>query len=471
MDVFELREKLSTPIAPQNYLKIENCSIDISNGLILTNLDFHDQIVVIQFVNCIFSGTELLFEKITNPKLQIYFRDCEFSCKLFFTGLVLKGLKFIQTKKIGGSIDVRSSKFEDFYFTGKKGVNPEITGFIDISHNHINKSISFEFLNHIGGEFLFENNTIKNSTESQENKYVTNFSDSKLYNASFSNSSFKQDVKFDRMKLSYGERSSARSFTECKFQSAYFNAVDFGRYCFFNGSVFNENALFISCGNHSETLADFSGCTFNKDSYFTGSKFKSLTSKNSYFFGICSFENTEFEDVEFERNIFEKSAFFDGIEISKLNLCSRKTLRTIKQELQRTENRIDYNKFKTAELNAYRKELNKNQWEEIFILWINNLSSRHGLDWLRSSIFTLTVAMLSYIAYFISENYSSEVSLNHGSINYFFTGYFRFLIPTYNAPFQNGLSLWFQYLPFIIGKIFITYGIYQTIQAFRKFRL
>ncbi|WP_418499571.1 pentapeptide repeat-containing protein [Flagellimonas sp.] len=471
MDAFELQRKLSTPSSKQHFLKIENTFIDISNGLLLNDLDIDDEINVIQFINCEFSGPELLFEKINNPKLEIFFRSCKFDCRLYFTGLAIKGLKFIQTIKLGDLLDIRSSKLEDLYFTGNKGINPEITGFMDISHNHINKAISFEFLNHVGGEFLFENNRINNFSASQEIQYLTNFSDAKLHNASFSNSSFDQDVKFDRMKLSYDKFGSARSFTECQFQSAYFNEVDFGERCFFNGSIFNKNALFIFCGNGLETLADFSGCRFFKDVYFNSTQFKSLTSKNSYFFGMCSFEETKFKEIEFERNIFEKAAFFDGIEISELDSCSRKTLRTIKQELQRTENRIDYNIFKAAELNAYKKELKKNQWEEAFILWLNNLSSKHGLNWLRSSIFTLTIAMLSYIAYFITENYSSEVSLNIDSINYFLIGYFKFLIPTYNPPFQNGLSLWFQYLPYIIGKIFITYGIYQTIQAFRKFRL
>lgn len=39
-----------------------------------------------------------------------------------------------------------------------------------------------------------------------------------------------------------------------------------------------------------------------------------------------------------------------------MNECDRRTIRTIKQELQKAENRIDYNRFRAYELAAHYKE-------------------------------------------------------------------------------------------------------------------
>ncbi|WP_067030989.1 pentapeptide repeat-containing protein [Allomuricauda sp. CP2A] len=470
MDDFEFSQRLSRE-SEFNFLKVENEIINIDRGIFISNSSINDKFQVIQFINCEFSGSEVLFEDINKPNLNIFFRDCRFKCNLYVTRLVLKGLKFIGVKEIGQTLEVRNCKFGDFYFKGYKGTKLELDGSIDISYNKISQILNLENIQHIAGNFSFEGNNINTPERPSEFEFLASFSNSIFHNASFLHNTFNNEVKFYRMQLTYDSHGSARSFNDCKFESAYFNEVNFGERCFFNGSMFKNSVLFVHCKNLENTKADFSGCIFYKDAFFNYSEFNSLTIKNSQFMGITSFENTKFQEIEFERNIFEKAAHFDGIEVDNLENCNRKTLRTIKQELQRTENRIDYNIFKAAELNAYKKELSPDRWKEIFILWINNISSKHGLDWLRSSIFTLIIALLFYVFYFLTENYSLDFSVTNESLNHFIKGYFKFLLPTYKPPFQNGLSLWFQYLPFILGKIFIAYGIYQTIQAFRKFRL
>jgi hypothetical protein len=160
----------------------------------------------------------------------------------------------------------------------------------------------------------------------------------------------------------------------------------------------------------------------------------------------------------------------------------KRTLRLIKQELQKTDNKIDYNRFRAYELEAYYQELNADKRNKLdkdrLILRATKLVTGFDHDWRKALCFILIVAFIFFSVFFISENFTKQFSWS--GIPQFIIGYFRFLLVTdfYNPLIQsgreyisnNGWNHIFSWFFFILGKIFIAFGIYEMIQAFRKFK-
>jgi hypothetical protein len=213
------------------------------------------------------------------------------------------------------------------------------------------------------------------------------------------------------------------------------------------------------------------------------------------FYDIISLQETYFDIVDIERTIFEKQVYFDDIQIKQIYKCNTRTIRTIKLQLQKAENKIDYNRFRVYEFNAYRDDikrklkefekdnnhLNHRAREPIqlrrdgFILWLSDIVSEYGTDWKRALKFTLYSGILLYSLFFICENYKYKIDLlNWNNITRFTSGLFRFFLVTdffnpldsHRTYLTNPLS----WLIFIFGKIVIAFGIYEMIQSFRKFK-
>ncbi|MFC4097665.1 hypothetical protein [Euzebyella saccharophila] len=427
-------------------------------------------VIEIEFLNCIFRGAELFFESIKNTRLSIRFIDCRFECKIEFNSCILSSLKFIDTKISKHQLTITCNTIDHFFLKNRnKKTEDSLDGDISITLNTFKQQVNLDNLKHVNGNFEFHDNVMETDVRKKGNhRIIVSFKNSRFNNADFSLNNFGAEASFDNMQLSgnLGEN----SFQDNTFGNVYFNNTNFGKHAFFNGSIFNGLTLFVGCRN-LETETDFSSITFNSDVYFDKSNFKDLTIKNTVFKQKSSFEDTTFESVSFSQVIFQSQAFFQNIKIKQIKLCSRKTIRAIKAQLQKTDNRIDYNRFKAYELDAYRRELKPNQWKEKFILWLNSISSNHGLDWTKSVAFTLGVALLFYLIYFYSEHYLYDLDFTINSINRFVVGYLKYLIPSYKSPFEHGFSKWFQLLIYMVGKIFIAYGIYQTIVSFRKYRI
>ena len=216
-----------------------------------------------------------------------------------------------------------------------------------------------------------------------------------------------------------------------------------------------------------------------------------LSFEKNVFIGQISLQETYFDIIKIDRTIFEKGAFFDDIQIKKIDDCDRRTIRIIKQELQKAENKIDFSRFRVYEFNAYRKDIRKKLAEfkkdknrfrhrkrepiqlkrDLFILNISDIVSEYGTDWKRAMKFTLISGLFWYSILYRMEN---SGTFNSEKINEFFVGAFRFFLVTdFFNPLENDrtyLENGWSWLIFILGKIFIAFGIYEMIQSFRKFK-
>lgn len=105
------------------------------------------------------------------------------------------------------------------------------------------------------------------------------------------------------------------------------------------------------------------------------------------------------------------------------------------------------------------------------ILWLNKNSNEFDTNWVVGVNFSLLVGCLTYFTILLSINSNIVFDKSPEGISNFLTS----LVDVFNITKWDNLEIigvklkGFSYLLLFIGRIFIGYGYYQTIQAFRKF--
>lgn len=127
------------------------------------------------------------------------------------------------------------------------------------------------------------------------------------------------------------------------------------------------------------------------------------------------------------------------------------------------------------EMEAHRKEVSK--WsKDGILLGLNLISNRHGLDYKTGLKFTGITGLAFYIIYILTmynQFYNTEWqgwSEFLSACNFTIKNFFVFLFPSHGFNFiENSNPNSLAYMIDFLGRVFIGYGIYQTIQAFRKY--
>ncbi|WP_321298977.1 hypothetical protein [Marinifilum fragile] len=282
-------------------------------------------------------------------------------------------------------------------------------------------------------------------------------------------------------------------------KGAYFESIIFYEYAQFVGSVFESDysfkkSFFESSVNFS--MAVFKIKTFSRcDQFFFRTTFKEEVSfMDTIFYGLAFFGSATFtKDVDIRRAEFgsidladtemkenTKLVHYETAKFHKVN--NRITGLYLKQYAQKMNDSVSMLLFKELEMDAYRKYLfsfeslmdnsgfNKFRLaSDIFILTLNKLSNSHGTSFFRGVLFTMAVWGVFF---------SWFVMVRDGVGNAFIWTNGEYLNEAVNYLWLfNGLKglttgstvLWSCIIPFLLGKIFIAYGIYQTISAFRKY--
>ena len=179
------------------------------------------------------------------------------------------------------------------------------------------------------------------------------------------------------------------------------------------------------------------------------------------------------------------------IEDTQIQCKNRITARLLKDSANKSNNVIDSTHYKSEEYRLYRKELllelkkvfEKGSLKRVFsfpitdlgLLLLNTISNNNGKSWFRSVIFTCVTAWI----FFIGINY---LGISKGS--FFDWGWHdwvsfekvwkeylnMFYLVEFKDKFDQGIELnALGETMFFISKIFVGYGVYQTISAFRKY--
>lgn len=333
----------------------------------------------------------------------------------------------------------------------------------------------------------------------------------------------KKDVIYDgssfhqELDLSKCEFLGAIEFKNCTFLNLVkFKGTIFKGATVFEKCIFKDNVRFHWAQFHSNT--DFGNTTFEKltdfsDAQFYGPQKFYLTN----FLDRTIFSNATFHDqVQFLYNrvnpsqtfiSFENANFKQALDISRSNFwCriqfwgastvllpnktrlyelddrenrpSRKLLlkrvresfRRIKQELRSEGNNIDALKFHQYEMAIYKIEIDEHgNFEDKVALWFNRISNDFGSSWWRGVVFTLIVTLIFYITFLIFISDELVFDFCSDSIGSTIKFYIQFLNLTYwdYQPFGINNYTW-GYICLFVGRIFIGYGYFQIIQAFRK---
>ncbi|KAF2511997.1 hypothetical protein EYY60_07050 [Flavobacterium zhairuonense] len=448
--------------------------------------------IALTFKNIIFQGELLVFhDRDSEAPFNRFsiFDNCTFLSDITFTSSTFKYLKFISCKINNQFFQIINCKIKDLSFEENyENITSIIPTIVESAHLKINggfiKNINIENIN-----FNYGSLSISNLNQTESFSIVR----STLNNVIFTQCAFNNYFSYIRNNVS--SKPNQLFFNHCSFSISSFFETKLNDNTHFNHCTFNNAISFQDINNQINGDFKFTICDFHKFSDFDKLKIHKLRFEKTKFHDFVSFQDTYFDIIEIDKTNFEKGAFFDDIQIKKINDCDRRTIRTIKQQLQKAENKIDYSRFRVYEFNAYREDIKKKLKEfkqdkdhlnhrvrepiqlkrDAFILWISDIVSEYGTDWKRALKFTLYSGLILYFLFFVLENYEYKIALfDWENFTRFTSGLFRFFVVTdFFNPLENNrtyLTNPVSWLIFIFGKIVIAFGIYEMIQAFRKFK-
>lgn len=281
---------------------------------------------------------------------------------------------------------------------------------------------------------------------------------------------FKNSISIDH--LSFQEKLDLKIYNstfknKCTF-NINFNAKDNKLNFRIDGCHFLESTYFENFHNALNSTLYIANSNFMKYVDFEQFRINNLTIEKTIFSDNISFQKSVYNAIKLDKVAFEKYAWFNDIKIENYD---RSTISTIKQHLINTHNQIDYLRFKSFELIAYDKEKGKDCKDRI-ILFFNKHSNYFGLDWTRGLGFIGYTGFAFYLLFLITYAIAMKNTIYFPkTVEDFCVGYLKFLNPISlsQSPIKDAEEHIFPLLSFLIGRIFISYGIYQTIQAFRKF--
>ena len=224
-------------------------------------------------------------------------------------------------------------------------------------------------------------------------------------------------------------------------------------------------------------------CNFNKNLKVVDSKNYKVTIKliikDTVFRELVTFERTQPENLVIINTLFQNGVSIPISDNYSKNIHSSVWC-VLKNQAIQSNDRIKALEFRKLEMDAYTRELfsKPKKYQEKTILILNKISNNHGLSWTRGLGFTLGIVFFFYFLYHLAEN-NFHISFNNISftnVKEFVINALQFLwIPEGIKDLPDKLLLsksWYSFLTmilsFYLGKIFIAFGIYQTVAAFRK---
>ncbi len=286
-------------------------------------------------------------------------------------------------------------------------------------------------------------------------------------------------------------------FRVCEFRKkVVVNNATFKQLADFWRSTFNERVIFYKT-NFEETTV-LSACIFKKNVLFTYSLIEKLAIFRGTVFkkgldlslaiiggdlGLYDLKLKDYESIEafIPENEYDRIVSIIG-DIPAKN--KRETFRVLKKYHIDQKNPVEYEDFSLLESISHRREVwrrlksERRRWKDFWdysLLTLNRVSNKHKTNYWRGFLFTAIIGwVFFYFALITTELISTEINPFNWSLDTFSLSakhYFISLTPTHKYTYMDELkpNSWF-YLWDFLGRLFIAYGIYQSVQAFRKFR-
>ncbi|MGL4986937.1 MAG: pentapeptide repeat-containing protein, partial [Treponemataceae bacterium] len=333
---------------------------------------------------------------------------------------------------------------------------------------------------------IFKNCKIKAWTQQRKPKTTP----SKLANIKFDNTEFMDEANF-----------SGEIFTNCRFyksifnSKAYFNNVKFKKHTSFSYTEFNTASFFKAQFSDNPTFENIilkpeSHLYFgyvNSSDKETERKNKNLKAieiimiKNTIINGRLDFNNDNIEVLDLQGTVIAGSLSRVGFNAKCANY---QTATILKNEELKINNLIKALEYKAEEKDLYNKHLkwSVNTFFDKTALWLSKVVNNHGQNWIRGVCFTLCVWILPFVLFYLPSPFTIQRSwlvkvcyaVQSGEL---FSKMFEFINPTNYEILSDYLQdldvpvviKIFGTLCYIFGKIFVPYGVYETIVAFKKY--
>ncbi|NOQ25830.1 MAG: hypothetical protein GQ564_10755 [Bacteroidales bacterium] len=324
-------------------------------------------------------------------------------------------------------------------------------------------------------------------------------------NVNFINTVFNEECNFESaifkgaVKFTNANFKSVANFTNVTFEKPVsFYYTDFQNNALFSSSNFKENVLF-TYSNINDLLV-FNQTRFSKGLDLSQAIIKSNI--NTFKVNIKDFESIDTKS-DYEEYIKD---LIHSFEIPNNN--KQETFRILKNHSLNQNNKIQAQEFLRLEILGYTdnliehtmlyrwifnienflkriflKKSNPNRKElkyksarliklsnyniqDLISNVLNGISNGHGTKWFKAVLFTFFIAT---IIYFVSTEYLIDSAFEKLPTSKKISCFFTFIQPTHKSNFLDNYNptSFFYFIDFL-GRIFISYGIYQTIAAFRK---
>ena len=278
-------------------------------------------------------------------------------------------------------------------------------------------------------------------------------------------------------------------------QDMKFMSAIFSQNVNFYGTIFEQEASFWDI--KSEQIIEFNDIKMNTaKSYLTfrninydyktqnfsdTPKESTIAIVNTVMNGRIDFHNVSINKIDLSNTVVVSNGVLITDNLIIKNYDSWKTARFLKHEAIKVSNTVESLKFHAEEKDLHRKDSWKNhKYGEWLSLLLSKVVNNHGQSWFQAFCFTLVVWILSFTFFympfssFFSGNYWYYV-LNSGE---YFSKIFEYLVPTNYTQIQEyfeltDLWIWTRLgggFWYMLGKIFVPYGIFEIIKAFRKYR-
>ncbi len=488
----------------ENFVYNIKIKFDFNFVSLLSNFrDFTEECnFAISVINTIFENKVLFLNFTFNKNVRflksIFHKKVDFICTTFNKKIDFLGTTFNEKVDLSHSTLNEELLFLNINFNEK----------VDFSHSILNGYINFHnFIFYKEIDFLGATFNEKVNFSSTSFNGKVNFSGATFNKKiNFLDTSFNGEVSF-----------SGTTFNgKVNFLSSYFNVYKNNNSICFNNIIIMSNSyvLFDSINNK------------DKNSHISKIEIKNVIIK-----GHLEFRNFKINEIDLKGSEVVGGSFNSvNFEFKPLNW---QTASFLKHEYIKKDNMIEALEYKAIEKDLHAKEIfstkNKTiqEWGEYCSIVISKLSNNHGQNWFQAVIFTLLSGFLFFSCSLVCLSFNSVnfidivFGLLSSSIIYVFclsfystildilnmqekhnskvhtaiivfiismillmgknidaikitSDYFKYLIPTNFDMFNNVYinNFWFNiffYIFLILGKISVSYGIVEIVQAFRKF--
>lgn len=441
----------------QNRIKISDCEIVIEKSI---NIDLC--IDSIEFNNCLIRGSRIDFydflrdDESKDEYCSLSFINCTIENDLVIKDCYLYAIEFNNVKIYSKTFFISSADIKRLTIVGSPKEHNNISSLV-IDHIFEDTIIDIR-LNDFREVLCISSSVFGDVTINGNNIDSINVQDC----------TFNEDFSFWKNKII-----SNSLVDNCSFNDINCDDSNFGTEIHFKRIKFLGNCSFENLKN-LKTRFKFTKCNFEKYAYFDKSDVYEIIFDTAFFKEIVSFQNMHCDKIKLNRTHFDKVAFFNDLRIDNPDKCDLKTVRIIKNQLLKIENRIDYLKYTAIEQNNLLQNSNLSSNDKI-LLRLNKESNDFGNNWIRGVKFTLVKGIQFFLLLLLVNSFIvSKYPLSlwyEGNIASFPQVLTEFLKFVFSLGFDNKeiQSNGFLYLIFIVAKIYIGYGIYQTISAFRKY--